>query len=61
VIDLTMSARLRIVVGAPPAKAERLPDDPQIGLVHSMFGGEMRTIVFVPESLRWLTEEEVSE
>jgi len=56
-----MSARLRIVVGAPPAKAERLPDDPQIGLVHSMFGGEMRTIVFVPESLRWLTEEEVSE
>lgn len=53
----TSTTTLRIVVGDAPARAERLPDDPRIGYVHSMMDGNIRTIVFVPESLRWLADE----
>jgi hypothetical protein len=56
-MNAAIQVRFRVVVGAPPPRAERLPDDPRIGVVHSMLGGMIRTIVFVPEELRELADE----
>jgi hypothetical protein len=46
----------RIVVGVAPLKSERPFHDDRIGVVHSMLGDTIRTIVFVPEELRELAD-----
>lgn len=54
---LEIRSTMRIVVGEPPVKADRPYNDSRIGFVHSFVGDTLRTIVFVPESLRELADE----
>lgn len=56
--EITLNATIRVVVGAPPVKAERLPEDPRVGLVHSFSGLDVRTLVFVPPELAFLATDE---
>ncbi len=56
--SIEIRATTRIVVGEPPVRAERPYNDSRIGFVHSVAGDELRTIVFVPEALRELADEE---
>lgn len=55
---ITLNASLRIVVGEAPPRAERIPEDPRIGLVHTFSGLSVRTIVFVPADLAYLATDE---